>query len=329
MEFWHTFILEISLNQLFTADHPFLQFSATWMNVEAVMILGAIFQVIGSLCCIYLLQPRPPDGAGVKGVPYKSMSDEDDDSNESKEQITPSENSQLNQSYDKKATTQDESVQNETSIEGNSSRWEITKRLDFWLLMATFIIGGAIYNVFITNTGTYLRSFGKEQHLYLVMTIAPWFYSISTLFVGVLSDIYREKIPRIVFCIITALLSVPVYLIFIFYAYRVACVHTVTYFSYAALAVYFVIGPVLMAEYFGVKHFAVNFGSAQLGQGFATLILQYILGAIYDMNVSDVAIHTCYGLHCYYVSSGILCALSLVTLVTSITLYYIERTALR
>ena len=119
-----------------------------------------------------------------------------------------------------------------------------------------------------------------------------------------------------------AVINTPSFAFFIFLADNVYFLYYVTYMVFVSYGIFYIICPVLIAEYFGVKYFAVNYGSSVFVLGVFTILLQLVLGGLYDMNVTDVATHTCYGLHCYYVSSWILCVLSIVTLIASVCSVY-------
>ena len=203
----------------------------------------------------------------------------------------------------------------------NLNGWKIIKILDFWLFMIAFVIGSALTNLFMSNFGTFLISFNHEKHLNIIMSTGPWMLVAVKILLGFISDLYVHKIPRLTFIVAISMVNVPLYFTFIFLAHDIILLYIIAYATFVSNGLYFLFGSVITADYFGVDYFAINFGSAYLAGGLLTLLLQYTLGILYDANASDVATHTCYGLHCYYVSSGILCALSIVTLVTSVVLY--------
>ena len=270
------------------------------------MILQGCLQILGSLCCIFLLKQREPDGTVIDCTTSQPIKAQNDDSwndltNQETELVSANENTCLTSSNQAKIT--EKTDQSQPHIYG----WDIIKVLDFWLLMETFVVGCAVAYVVVTNTGTYLRLLGEEQHLYKITTSTPWLFLTTKIIVGIVSDMCIEKIPRIAFCIGISLINVPVYLMFVFYADRVEAMYFVTYFSFSSLGVFYVTGPVLVAEYFGVKQFAINYGSMLLVQGCVTLLLQFIFGILYDINITDVSTQTCYGIHCFSVTSWILC----------------------
>ena len=220
-----------------------------------------------------------------------------------------------------KSTNGKETSDEKPSIYGQIYGWELIKLADFWLLISTLIVGSSIYKVIASNTGTYLRSFSLEaDHLRIITSTSPLFLFMTKPAVGILSNLYIDKIPRIVFVIVLMALNAPLHFLFIFYAENVVLQYLINYSAVVSLGVFFVICPVLTAEYFGVQYFSINYGSIIFADGCFVLLLQFILGLLYDANVSDFATHTCYGLHCYYVSSGILCALSIVTLIATVML---------
>ena len=164
------------------------------------MILQGCLQILGSLCCIFLLKQHDPDGAANASTTFKPIKAQDDHSwneftNQETELVSANENTCLTSSNQTKITEKPD--QSKPYIYG----WEIIKVLDFWLLMETFVVGCAVAYVVVTNTGTYLRSLGEEQHLNKITTSAPWLYLTTKILVGIISDMYIEKIPRIAFCV--------------------------------------------------------------------------------------------------------------------------------
>ena len=219
-----------------------------------------------------------------------------------------------------KTISQDTSNIIQTGPESVNEAWKMIKMLDFWLFGVTFVLGCSVGTVVSGNIGTYLRSFRQEEQLHKIMTIAPWCYLTVKIIVGFISDLLIDKIPRVWFWVFFSISRVVVFSIFVFYAEEIIMMHIVAYFSFALMGVIFITGPVLAAESFGLQYFAVSFGSILLIQGFFMLLIQFIFGLLYDMNVTDEATHTCYGMQCFFVTSCLLCVLSIITAVTSVAL---------
>ena len=111
---------------------------------------------------------------------------------------------------------------------------------------------------------------------------------------GFVSDIYGGKIPRIIFLVLITIINTPLYCAFIFVADNIIFIYFVAYVSFVSNGIYFLIGPLLIAEYFGDKYFGINYGTTYLADGCFTLFLQFILGLLYDLNVIDKSSHNCY-----------------------------------
>ena len=286
------------------------------------MITWACLQVFSSLCCIFVLKRNdPPDGDGSTSVTQKTT----DETIETNDAVGSSQDNEKTHLTRKRLNTTSPNQKEDFNPGGETFErihgWQMIKLVDFWLLMISFIIGTAINRIVASNIGTYLRSFKEEQHLHIITTTNQWGLIAIKIFVGIISDLYAETVPRLTFVLLTTIVNVPVFFVFIFLGDKIVTLYVISYISAISIGIFFLIGPILIAEYFGVKYFAINYGAAFLVEGCFTLLLQFILGMLYDANVSDVATHTCYGLHCYYVSSGILCALSIVTLIATVTLY--------
>ena len=300
--------------------------------MDGLFITWACSQAVASLCCMFLLkQKQVIDDNNSAYVTYQDVreNNSEDSSQEKKIETAelptgPTSGKVANEKtrLTKTVTTQTANPrQGYVSSTQDFNGWKVIKLLDFWLFMIAFVIGSSLTKLFMSNFGTYLRSFKHEKHLNIIMSTGPWMLIIVKVFVGFISDIYVHKIPRLAFLVGTAVVNVPIYFTFIFLAHNITLLYIIAYATFVSNGLYFLFGSVITADYFGVDYFAINFGSAYLADGLLTLLLQFILGMLYDANASDVVTHTCYGLHCYYVSSGILCALSVVTLVTSVVLY--------
>ena len=311
------------------------------------MVTWACLQILTSLCVIFVLkQKQSPDGLSSTPMTHQNENNSEQHNNEDahdnetslsngynetkevneKTRLTESESKVPSESSGRATNKETENLPRPASY-GEVYGREIMKIPDFWLLMVTFIIGSSLNRLVNNNVGTYLRSFHQESHLHLIMTSAPWTLIITKIIIGTVSDVYRDKIPRLLFLVVVVVINAPSYGAFIFLADNIYYLYYITYVSFLSYGIFFVIAPVLVAEYFGITYFSINYGAAFLADGCFALLLQFILGLLYDMNVTDVATHTCYGLHCYYVSSGILCGLSLLTLFTSVILFVRRQSA--
>ena len=104
------------------------------------------------------------------------------------------------------------------------------------------------------------------------------------------------------------------WLYFCFWGNNFGIMSLITYISYITMGSMFLLGPVVLGKYFGLKYHGRNFGTVVFATDVVTLIRHVLLGLSYDDKV------TCLGLHCYYESMSILIALTFVTLCTSLVL---------
>ena len=233
------------------------------VGVKGLFVGWACMQVVSSLCCIFLLkqkQESPPDGttSSTSVTPHNPIKDRDnavdDDLKPSPEvemdSINSSENTNSESTNEKTRLVQSQLTNQKEEVRISVYGWEIMKLMDFWLLMATFIIGSTLTKLFMSNFGTYLRSFDHEDHLHVLMSTGPWCLAGATLIFGLISDFYIDKIPRLLFLVFLALCNVPIYFAFIFKAYDIVFLYIVAYTTFASNGVYFLFGPVLIAELF-------------------------------------------------------------------------------
>ena len=296
----------------------FFQISSGWMDIKGIMAVGACLQTIGSACCIFLLQKRT-EGSSSFEMSKQISNQHDNSDNELTNQKADSYSANEKTHLTSK-TCQDTPNLGKSPQSGSTRGWEILKMPDFSLFIVTFVFGCSVGNAVSGNIATYLRSFRLEEHLHVIMTIAPWFFLLAKVVGGTVSDLLIDKISRIWYWLIFTILAIIVYSLFIVYGENLIMMHIVAYFSFAFMGITLVICPVLTAEYFGVRYFSVNFGSIFLIQGCFTLLVQFVFGLLYDFKVTNVATHTCYGMQCFFVTSCLLCVLSIVTAITSVAL---------
>ena len=90
------------------------------------MILQGCLQTLGSLCCIFLLKQRDPDGMGIACTTSQPIKAQDDEfTNQETELVSANENTCLTSSNQGKITKKTD--QSKPRIYG----WEIIKVLDF------------------------------------------------------------------------------------------------------------------------------------------------------------------------------------------------------
>ena len=339
------------LNLLKVTFHSSIQFQASTglLDVKGLMILFGGIQLVASLSCIFLLKRTKTTVSEYTSLDDSNGRDKNDKQRELKTVQETGETDATFRSNDvvPKKTNADKRANEKSPLTGNGERstnennasqevlksvktdsvygdvsgWEIMKLLDFWLLLVTFIIGSSTDKSMVTNLGTYLRSFGQEKHLHIVMTTAPWIAMVVKVTVGIASDLCREKIPRLAFLVTLLLFKVPLLFAFMLWGDNMVLLYILSYFLFISFGIFFVIGPTLVGEYFGVTYYGRNFGSFLLVEGASVLLLLFMIGVFYDGNVTDEESHTCYGLTCFYVSTGIICGLSIVILCTSILLF--------
>ena len=215
-------------------------------------------------------------------------------------------------------------VNDRSSYYGDVHGFNMMSVLDFWLLSVSFIISIATDKTFFMNIGTYLRSFGQEQHLTLLTVTGPLAALFTKLVIGPISDACLHMVSRIWFFIVPAIAKIIILIIFLFFGDHFSVMLLTSYTCYVTTGSMFAIGPILSGEYFGLQYYGRNFGTILFATGIFTVVLQVILGIVYDWHVNlsgsgDEA--TCLGLDCFRVSTITLTVLTAFILCTSLLLW--------
>ena len=276
--------------------------SSSDIKFTSLMTIFTVIHILSSLLSLFCMREVTDDA-----LTQDNTADGDSDTTkETSEQI---------------ALTSNKVNDDRSSYYGDIHGFGMMSVLDFWLLSVSFIISIATDKTFFMNIGTYLRSFGQEQHLTLLTVTGPLAALVTKLVIGPISDACLHKVSRICFFIVPAIVKIIVLITFLFFGDHFSIMLLTSYTCYVTMGSMFVIGPILSGEYFGLQYYGRNFGTILFATGIFTVVLHVILGIVYDwhVNLSDEA--TCLGLDCFRISTITLTVLTGFVLCTSLLLW--------
>ncbi len=195
--------------------------------------------------------------------------------------------------------------------------FELLKNTEFWMVTGNIIISISVDKTFLYNIGTYMRSFHMPENNQMIFIAGCIFAVISKIIMGVLIHTLQYKTQRMTFQCVSLTVKTITFALFIFHGDHFSILCLASLAVYFSTPVEFMVAPIIILEYYGAKYYARNFGSILFVSTIITLILQALVGIIYEES-TDEYMYTCYGLGCFYLSSFLLLFLTFVALIFSI-----------
>ncbi len=194
---------------------------------------------------------------------------------------------------------------------------QLMKNTEFWLVSGNIIISISVDKTFLYNIGTYMRSFHMKENNEMIFIAGCIFAIISKIVIGILIHTLQDKTQRMTFQCVALTVKTVTFALFIFYGDHIVILGLASLAVYFSTPIEFMVAPIITLEYYGAKYYARNFGSILFVSTIITLILQALVGIIYEKS-TDEYMYTCYGLGCFYLSSFILLFLTFTALLFSI-----------
>ncbi|KAJ8319525.1 hypothetical protein KUTeg_002924 [Tegillarca granosa] len=193
--------------------------------------------------------------------------------------------------------------------------FNLLSNLDFHCIFWSTVFGISLQLMFQNNLVTFLLSFGKEKHATLFTTASPVAIVFGKFFAGFISDVVLQRAPRVSVLLFFSIIQSVLLLVFIFYLNN----DIILFIGMLVIALsngsIWCLIPIIISEYFGLKHFGVNWGSVLFSSAFGVLIMQKLFGFIYESNIEVEGQTMCQGQVCYTVTFIVAFALSLVCVV--------------
>lgn len=190
---------------------------------------------------------------------------------------------------------------------------QLLKTLDFHCIFWSTVFGIGLQIMFQNNLVTFLLSFGKEKHATLFTTASPIAIVCGKFISGFISDVVLQRAPRVSVLLLFSIIQSVLLFVFIFYLDN----DIVLFIGMLVIALsngsVWCLTPIILSEYYGVKHFGVNWGSVLFSSAFGVLIIQQIFGFVYESNIKVKGQNMCQGQACFTVTFIVTFALSFVT----------------
>ncbi len=201
------------------------------------------------------------------------------------------------------------------------------KSYEFYALNSICILLVSGAQVLLFMLSLYTHSLGFEKHDAGLLTMSTIITSLSDLVLGIMSDIFLDRIPRIQIALIISLARMLALLIGIFHIHYIPALVSLMVTNSITFSVLDTIMTSELHENFGDKHYGKILGMNNTLMGLATLILQYATTWFYEKErkMQDSPDEWCHGKICVLPGLLMMSILNIIAVVLMIMYLYRRR----
>ena len=171
----------------------------------------------------------------------------------------------------------------------------LNTQLVFWAQVTTASPGMVMLN----NITVILQSFGWTSYSFYCTMLGPAVALIVKLVAIYISDKCVHKIPRVQVSFFIALPFFFFVILSIFWGDKLALLTTAFILGVSSAETTFAILPTYLAERFKPELFSYIYTTAVFSPTVMVLLLQIVVGILYDVRVIESTENICYGINCY------------------------------
>jgi hypothetical protein len=174
---------------------------------------------------------------------------------------------------------------------------------------------GLVYgnNITVTSKAMYLDNYNSK-----LVIIVPITNAIVSASIGILSDLLKEKIPRLALVVLACLSFAIAQALVLIFAQTYVSLIVATVFDGIGVGIIWSLCPTITKEMFSVQHLGRNWGIALLLAALLALASQEVFGALYDAKIPEGKGNNCYGKSCIDGGYGVFLGVALVAFVMGI-----------
>ncbi|KAK3605952.1 hypothetical protein CHS0354_019629 [Potamilus streckersoni] len=172
---------------------------------------------------------------------------------------------------------------------------------DYCLFSLTFAFASSIGLVLGNNLTVISKSMHLDCYNARLVLIIPITSAITSLSIGIISDYFKKKVPRLTILISGYCGYIVCLVICLIHADKLAALYIATTIAGIGNGINWSISPTIMKEMFYVGNLGRNWGIAILGAALFGCLSQVIFGALYDAKITENGDTYCYGMQCFRV----------------------------
>ncbi|XP_063423269.1 uncharacterized protein LOC134707452 [Mytilus trossulus] len=186
----------------------------------------------------------------------------------------------------------------ELSDKDSMSLKQIVCNLDYHLFSWMFVFAAAIGLVFLNNLTTISKSVRLSQHDSVLLILIPISNAIVSFSLGFLSDVLKDKIPRMTLLLASCVLFTVSLLLAILKGSAFGVLVISTILCGASTGIIWTLSPTVMSERFCLQNIGRNWGMTILLAAVVGFGIQEIFGHLYDHQLANAQGGNCFGLSC-------------------------------
>lgn len=191
-----------------------------------------------------------------------------------------------------------ENPQNRKAKDEGTSLLELLRNVDFYIFTFMFTFASTVGLTFVVGLTQTTDAMGFGSHDEDVVLIVPITNALISVSVGVFSDWYKDKFPRLSILIVGCAAFVVCEILILALAEGYIWIVISTVFCGIGIGFIWSISPTIMSELFSVANLGRNWGIALFLGALVGLGGQESFGAFYDAAKKDSSDINCYGIQC-------------------------------
>ncbi|XP_076092634.1 uncharacterized protein LOC143064024 [Mytilus galloprovincialis] len=191
---------------------------------------------------------------------------------------------------------------------------------NFHLFTWMFVLAASVGLTLVNNITVIAKSLHLNQYNGSLVLVVPITTAALSIFIGVISDLFKEKIPRMSILVFACACFVVSQAIILIFGELYVLLIIGTFLCGLGISALWTLCPAVMSELFSLENIGRNWGIAILLAAVVGLIIQLIFGTIYDAHVVEGTLD-CYGMKC--INGGIGLAFTAAVLSVSLGVAFI------
>lgn len=284
-----------------------------------MLMMAVLYGVVNLICMAFLrIYKDPVDHDDIAITYYK------DTNGIVVDDLTIAVNGKLSQPDNKFET---ENNVGKPGVEENEpmSLKQILCRLDFHLFSWMFAFAASVGLVYGNNLTVTSKSVSLDKYNNNLVIIIPITNAIVSASIGILSDVFKHRVPRLAIVVGACALFVLAQVLLMVFADKLTMFVLATIFAGMGVGIIWSLCPTVMKEMFSVNHLGRNWGIALLLAALIGLASQEIFGALYDSHVPEGEGNECYGIKCIQEGYGVFLGVSVLAVVLGVAILVHKR----
>ncbi|WAR06511.1 hypothetical protein MAR_021880 [Mya arenaria] len=199
------------------------------------------------------------------------------------------------------------------------------RRLDFQIFSWMFAFASSVGLVYGNNITVTSKSVGLDYYNDRLVIIIPITNAIVSAFIGVISDMFKDRIPRQAIVTLACLTLIVAQALVITLADTLSVFVTATVLAGFGIGIIWSLCPTIMKEMFSVEHLGRNWGIALLIAALLAFASQEVFGTLYDIKIPEGDGNYCYGMACIRGGYGVFLGVAVLALLMGLTLLLMRR----